>query len=41
MADIRKGAGDTTMNKLDNVLNLKAYSLVQQSITLGDASNAP
>lgn len=29
-ADIRQGAGDTTVNKLDNVLHLKEYSLVEK-----------
>lgn len=41
MPDIRQGAGDTTVNKLDNVLHLKEYSLVEESITLGKASNTP
>ena len=41
MPDVRQGAGDTTVNKLDKVLNLKEYSLVEERITLGNASNAP
>lgn len=41
MPDIRQGAGDTTVNKLDNVLHLKEYSLVEESITLIGKASMP
>lgn len=34
------GAGNITVNKADNVLNLKEYSLVEGSIMLGNAGSA-